>query len=110
MTVLRRLRHWIEYLAFLAIAGIIRALPLETASRWSGAGWRLVAPRLGRHQRALNNLALAFPEKSPAEIETIALGMWDNLGRTFAEFFHLQEIVDDGRVEFETPEHFDAVI
>ena len=109
MNLARRLRHRIEYLAFLTIAGIIRALPLEMASRWSGAGWRLVAPRLGRHRRALQNLALAFPEKSPAEIERIARGMWDNLGRTFAEFFHLQETVAGDRIEFERPEMLDAM-
>jgi KDO2-lipid IV(A) lauroyltransferase len=109
MSPARRLRHRIEYIAFLAIAGIIRALPLEVASRWSGAGWRLVAPRLRRHQRALSNLAQAFPEKSPAEIQRMALGMWDNLGRTFAEFFHLNEIVNGDRVQFERPELFEAL-
>ena len=91
------------------MAKLIRALPLETASRWSGAGWRLVAPRLRRHQRALDNLALAFPEKSPAEIRRMALGMWDNLGRNFAEFFHLDEIVNSDRLMVETPEAFEAI-
>ena len=109
MNFVKRLRHSIEYMAFLALAALIRALPVETASRWSGAGWRLVAPRLHRHRRALNNLALAFPEKSPAEIERIALGMWDNLGRTFAEFFHLDEIVNGDRIQFESPEMFEAL-
>jgi KDO2-lipid IV(A) lauroyltransferase len=109
MNFVKRLRHTIEYIVFLAIAGIVRALPLETASRWSGAGWRLVAPRLRRHKRALNNLALAFPEKSPAEIQQIALGMWDNLGRTFAEFFHLDEIVNSDRIQLESPELFEAL-
>ena len=101
MTAARKLRHRIEYVAFLALAKAARALPLETASRWSGVGWRLVAPRLRRHKRALDNLAAAFPEKSPAEIERIALGMWDNLGRTFAEFFHLDEIIGGDRIQIE---------
>jgi len=57
----------------------------------------------------LDNLALAFPEKSPAEIRRMALGMWDNLGRTFAEFFHLDEIVNSDRIQFEGPELFEAV-
>jgi KDO2-lipid IV(A) lauroyltransferase len=109
MNFVKRLRHAIEFIVFLAIAGVARALPLEVASRWSGAGWRLVAPRLRRHKRALNNLALAFPEKSPAEIERIALGMWDNLGRTFAEFFHLDEIVNSDRVQLERPDLYEAV-
>jgi KDO2-lipid IV(A) lauroyltransferase len=109
MTRVRRLRHRFEYIAFLALASAIRALPLERASRWSGAGWRLVAPRLRRHQRALSNLAQAFPEKKPAELQQIALGMWDNLGRTFAEFFHLREIVDGDRIQMEPPEVFEAL-
>jgi KDO2-lipid IV(A) lauroyltransferase len=104
MTAARKLRHRLEYVAFLALAKAARALPLETASRWSGRGWRLVAPRLRRHKRALDNLALAFPEKTPAEIEQIALGMWDNLGRTFAEFFHLDEIVGGDRIQMEPSE------
>jgi KDO2-lipid IV(A) lauroyltransferase len=38
------------------------------------------------------NLTAAFPEKSPAEIETILAGVWDNLGRVGAEFAHLDHI------------------
>lgn len=105
----RRLRHRIEYVGFLAVGALIRALPVETASRWSGAVWRQVAPRLHRHQRALNNLRLAFPERTPAEIERIALGSWENLGRTFAEFFHINEIVGSDRIQFESPERYDAL-
>jgi KDO2-lipid IV(A) lauroyltransferase len=39
-------------------------------------------------------VAAAFPEKSPEEIERILLGMWDNLGRVFVEYGHLDEIWD----------------
>jgi KDO2-lipid IV(A) lauroyltransferase len=109
MPLFKRLRHRIEYVAFLALAALLRALPVETAARWSGAGWRLIAPHLHRHKRALTNLSLAFPEKSPAEIDSIAAGMWDSLGRTFAEFFHLDEIVSGGRIQFEPPELFEAL-
>ena len=109
MPFFKRLRHRVEYVAFLAVVALIRALPVETASRWSGTGWRLIAPHLHRHKRALTNLSLAFPDKSPAEIEAIAAGMWDSLGRTFAEFFHLDEIVGGGRIQFEPPELFEAL-
>ena len=39
------------------------------------------------------------PEKSAAEREQIARAMWGHLGRTFGEFFHLKEIVAQGRIE-----------
>jgi KDO2-lipid IV(A) lauroyltransferase len=109
MTAVRNLRHRLEYIVFLAIVAAARTLPLELASRWSGAGWRLVAPRLRRHRRALSNLALAFPEKSQDEIRQMALGMWDNLGRTFAEFFHLDEIVNGDRIQMEDSELFERL-
>ena len=42
-------------------------MPLETVSALSGRLWRLVAPLLKRHQRALDNLALAYPQMSTDE-------------------------------------------
>lgn len=95
---LLRLRYLGEYLAFRLLAGLVRALPVETASNLSAALWRLVAPRLSRHRRALGHLALAFPEMSEAERDAVARDMWDMLGRTFAEAFHLDQIVAEGRI------------
>ncbi|MGO4870023.1 MAG: lysophospholipid acyltransferase family protein [Roseiarcus sp.] len=105
-----RVRYIVEYVVFALTAALIRALPLETASRWSGLGWRAVAPHLRRHQRALDNLALALPETSVAERQRIALAMWDNLGRTFAEFFHLRQIDAEGRVVMETADSLRAIV
>ncbi len=110
MSRIARVRQYAEYAAFRLTGALIRALPLETASRWSGLGWRAVAPHLRRHQRALDNLALALPETSAAERERIALAMWENLGRTFAEFFHLEQIKAQGRVALESPERFQAIV
>jgi KDO2-lipid IV(A) lauroyltransferase len=103
-------RHWAEYLAFRALGAFIGALPVETASRWSARGWRLVAPRLSRHRRALSHIAMAFPEKSFEEQEAIALGMWENLGRVFAESFHLGTIAREGRVTFAEGSEPDAIL
>jgi KDO2-lipid IV(A) lauroyltransferase len=100
----------VEYAVFSLVVALIRALPLETASRWSGLGWRAVASRLWRHKRALDNLALALPEKSAAERERIALDMWENLGRSFAEFFHLREIDAEDRLIIECPERVRAMV
>lgn len=92
--------HRLEYAAFRLGGALIRALPLETASRLSGRGWRRFAPLTKRHRRALGHIAIAFPEKSFEEHEAIALGMWENLGRVFAESFHLDRISREGRVSF----------
>jgi len=83
---------------------------LETASNLSGRCWRLVAPHLKRQRRALDNLALAYPDMTADERRRVASAMWDNLGRTFAEFFHIPQIIAEGRIAFEPPlERFEAI-
>jgi KDO2-lipid IV(A) lauroyltransferase len=58
----------------------------------SAAAWimRRAGPWLRGHRHALEQLALAFPEKSPQERERIAIGMWDNLARTTLEYAQLE--------------------
>ena len=67
----------------------------------SGALWRHVAPLTHRHSRALSHLRDALPDLSESERERIIRSMWENLGRTFAESFHLDAIAASGRVTYE---------
>ncbi len=72
--------------------GLLRLIRRTNPDRWANVvAWimRRVGPRLRGHRRALDQLALAFPEKSPAERERIAVGMWDNLARTVVEYAQL---------------------
>jgi KDO2-lipid IV(A) lauroyltransferase len=110
MILSKPMRYRLEYIGFRAAQAAATALPLEAVSRTSGLAWRLIAPLLHRQERALGNLALAYPELSAAERERIAAGMWENLGRTFGESFHLKEIVAQKRVRFEPMEQLDDII
>lgn len=75
-----------------ALAGAMRLQPPRFAS-WAGGFWaRKIGPRTSIHRTALKNLRLAYPEKTEAEREAIAIGMWDNLGRMGGEFVHLDRI------------------
>src|SRR5664279_3552339 len=65
--------------------------PIKTADRF-GRIARLIGPVMREQKIGRANLTAAFPEKSPAEIETILAGVWDNLGRVGAEFAHLDHI------------------
>lgn len=67
---------------------------------------RAVGPWLPEHKIGRANLTAAFPEKSPAEIDTILMGVWENLGRVGAEFAHIDHLWDlnpesweSGRIE-----------
>lgn len=97
MSFLRDLQFRLEYLLLRVLIGIVRAIPMERAVRLSATGWRVLAPRVNpkRHRRALDNLAIAFPEKSEAERQRIAMAHWENLGRVMAETMHLDRILQD---------------
>jgi KDO2-lipid IV(A) lauroyltransferase len=98
------IRQRLEHGLVLAISLLIRAMPLTMATALSASAWRLIAPKTRRHRRALKNLQKAMPEKTPAEREAIALGMWGNLGRVMAETFLLDRLLKDpSRFEFENP-------
>src|SRR5215471_6917708 len=69
---------------------------------------RAVGPWTGEHRIGRENLAAAFPEKSPDEIERILAGVWDNLGRVVAEFAHLDRLAV-GDPHHLLYIHFDAI-
>ena len=88
-----------EYGAFRAIVAVFAHLPLRTSAALSGWLWRVVAPFTRRQARALDHLAIAFPDMTLAERQRITRDMWDNLGRTFAEFPHIPGIIAQKRIE-----------
>jgi KDO2-lipid IV(A) lauroyltransferase len=98
-----------EYLGFRLVERLLTALSIETASGLMGGLWRRVAPLLGRHRRALKHLALAYPDMPAAERERIARAMWEHLGRTFAEFFHMEAIAREGRIEMDSAQKLAVV-
>lgn len=87
-----------QQLEVLGLKGAIAVASLLPTSWVTGIGATLVAmvgPWLRQHRRALANLEIAFPDKSPAERRAIARAMWANMGRTFAEMLILPRIAAD---------------
>jgi KDO2-lipid IV(A) lauroyltransferase len=92
---MRRLYYRLEYAPFLVIAALARMLPLELCADWSAWCWRLLGRFNSRQRRARAQLAQSLPELSPAQRRAILDQMWDNLGRVFAETFHLGDFIAD---------------
>ncbi|MEL6702180.1 MAG: lipid A biosynthesis acyltransferase [Pseudomonadota bacterium] len=102
----QKAQYLAEYFGFRLLVGLFRLMPLDTSAAVSAFLWRTVAPRTFRHKRALDNIARAFPEKTPAEREQIAHGMWDNLGRVFAEGMQLDRLLrEPDRLEIAGQDH-----
>lgn len=85
----RRLRRRLE-------AGLMRLLLLvfgmfgvDRASAFGGAMGRMIGPHTAASRVAMRNLRACFPRMAGAERDAIVRDMWDNLGRTVAEYAHL---------------------
>lgn len=91
LTPLQKLRYSAEAAIFLAFMGFFRLIGLDAASAVGGFIGRNIFALTRVTQRARDNLAQAFPEKPIAEREAIIHTMWDNLGRTVAEYAHLDK-------------------
>jgi KDO2-lipid IV(A) lauroyltransferase len=93
----QKLRYGAEAAAFFLFIALFRLMGVDAAS-WAG-GWigRHVLYHLGWARKAHQNLAAAFPEMGEAERETIVLQVCDNVGRTAAEYAHLDKFEMDGK-------------
>lgn len=107
---LRDLQFWLEYVLLRCIFAPFRVLPLETAASFSAWWWRRLAPLVSpkRHQRALENLLIAFPEKTDAERLAICLAHWENLGRVMVETIQIDKIIaEPSRIQIVPARLFD---
>lgn len=84
----------LSFLCFMSLTALIRALPLAAARAFCGRIARTAGALLGvmssRKHCAKHNLLRVFPELSESSRHRILRHMWDNLGRTVADYMHLQ--------------------
>jgi Kdo2-lipid IVA lauroyltransferase/acyltransferase len=101
------------------LLGAIKHTDRKRMANFAGGLMRKIGPLFKEHKLGRENLRLAFPEKSDAEIEQILGGVWDNLGRIAIEFAHLDEFCVKGfgtetedviTYPSESQERFDAIM
>jgi Kdo2-lipid IVA lauroyltransferase/acyltransferase len=90
----RRVEYWLVAQLTFAILALLSRLPPKRATDFADRLARRIGPLTPRHQVALGNLRLAFPEKPEDEISAIALDMWGNMARLLAEYVFLDQIFD----------------
>ncbi|MBV8975866.1 MAG: lysophospholipid acyltransferase family protein [Alphaproteobacteria bacterium] len=109
-----RLRYAAEALPFFLFMALFKVLGIDAASATGGWIGRNVFYRIQPVvERARENLKAAYPQMGKAERESIILEMCDNLGRTVAEYPHLDKLKlrgTDARLEIAGTEFADAAI
>jgi Kdo2-lipid IVA lauroyltransferase/acyltransferase len=94
------LAWWGEALIYDLFVGLMRILPVDTASDLGAWVLKTIGPRTSVEKLVRKNLNIAFPDKDEAWKARVTLAQWDNLGRTFAEFAIMDRIrIENGRVE-----------
>jgi KDO2-lipid IV(A) lauroyltransferase len=89
---IKKMRYISEACAVYPLYGFFAILPVDMASALGGFLGRMIGPRLAASRKALRNLQMALPNKTPEDYTTILRGVWDNLGRVMAEYPHLAKI------------------
>lgn len=112
-TVAMKAVYAVEYALFWSVMVLFRALGLKRASDLGGWLARKIGPKIPVTRRARRAMALAFPAMSEDELERNIVAMWDNLGRMFAEYPHLEKfwaVKPGARIEIVGMEHALAAI
>jgi Lauroyl/myristoyl acyltransferase len=90
----RNVRDFAIAAAVITLLRLVSLLPAEKAIAFVDKAARRIGPHVSRHKLALKNLEMAFPEKSPAEREAIAIDMWGSMASLAAEYVFLDELFD----------------
>lgn len=104
------LAHRAEFALALLLGGAFKLIGVDAASFLAGKFTRFVGPLIGAIQRRGRvNLKIAFPDMPDDEANALLRDVWENLGRTTAEFAHLEKFdPDGGRVEINGREKIEA--
>lgn len=107
---------WISAQFIFLFLKLLRLVPFETAARFFEAFARWLGPKLKRHRIAMENLAIAFPEKSLEEREKIASDSWAQMARTMLEYGYLDQVFDltvdraeSDRIEIRNAEQYEKL-
>jgi KDO2-lipid IV(A) lauroyltransferase len=88
------MRDWLFTKTVFLLLNLLRLVPMKTSARVFESFARWLGPKIWRHQVVLDNLEIAFPEKSKEEREKIASDSWAQMARTLLEYGYLEEIFD----------------
>lgn len=100
--------HRLEYAGAIGLMGFFRLIGVDASSWIAGKFMRFVGPLLRSvSRRAEINLIAIHPDWPTSKVCSVVRDVWENLGRTTAEFAHLQKfsIASSGRIRVEGADH-----
>jgi KDO2-lipid IV(A) lauroyltransferase len=103
-------RYLLQSALLLPVVGLLRILPVETASDLGGWIGRKAIARLENLRSFHRTVRVPFPQIDDAAADTLLADMSDNIGRVFGESVHLEAFAgaDNRRLELHGVEHVRA--
>ncbi len=88
------IRDWIVAQTIFVLLKLLHLIPMNRATSIFEGFARWFGPKIWRHKVVMDNLAIAFPEKSIEERKKLASDSWAQMARTLLEYVYLDEIFD----------------
>lgn len=89
--------HRFEYVFITGVLAFFRLLPVDAASGFAGAVLRTIGPLLRPiSKRGEANIRLIFPGWPEKKVRATIADVWENIGRTAAEYAHLEKFSVNG--------------
>ena len=95
MFIFKLIRYAMEMQLVMFLALYCKLFNINKSSNQIGFLARKYGPKLGISKRANQNLKNALPNLSKEQRSEIIRGMWENLGRTAAEFFNIKTLIKE---------------
>ena len=102
------IRDWIAAQTVFLLLKLIRLIPINRAAGMFDSFGRWLGPKIWRHKVVMDNLAIAFPEKTREERDQLASDSWAQMARSLLEYIYLDEIFDL-EIEMEESETIEIV-
>ncbi|MGB0908031.1 MAG: lysophospholipid acyltransferase family protein [Maricaulaceae bacterium] len=103
----------LEAFAYDVVCLLLKPFSFAAISRFGGWLLRMIGPRTSKQHIIKTGLNIAFPDLAENERKTLISEIWDNTGRTFAEFplmKRVQVFSPKSRVRIHGREHLDRLI
>ena len=95
MFILKLIRYAIEMQIVVFLIILCRTSGIDKSSKFMGNFTAKFGPRLGISNRANLNIKNAIPSLDSKQRAEIIKGMWENLGRTSAEFLNIKTLINE---------------
>ena len=87
---MKHLKYFIQFIFILSFFLFFKILGAENSSKLSGKIFKKIGPFFRSKKIIESNLKKAFPNIENTKIKKISESMWDNYGRTFAEYMFIK--------------------